>query len=276
MLIPDEVRKCVAFLAYRTATGDFRLVGTAWFAGRPITDSNRATSFLVTARHVIDSIRRLGLDEVWVRLNLSDGKSKFARTSIDGWVSHPSDTSVDVAIHPAGVPAEADHRVYPVNRFASRQVVNEQGIGIGEEVFLTGLFVNHVGRERSIPIVRVGNIAAMAEEPVSTRMGAMEAYLVEARSIGGLSGSPVFAHLGVARVIDGQVRFAQGGPIFFLLGLMHGHWDVSEVDVDESTTEDASVHRNVNMGIGIVVPAWRILEVLDYAEATGADSGDAT
>jgi hypothetical protein len=30
-------------------------------------------------------------------------------------------------------------------------------------------------------------------DPVATPMGPMQAYLIEARSIGGLSGSPVFA-----------------------------------------------------------------------------------
>jgi hypothetical protein len=49
-----------------------------------------------------------------------------------------------------------------------------------------GLFSEHQGAERNIPIVRVGNIAAMPEEPVlTTSWGAIDAYLIEARSIGG-------------------------------------------------------------------------------------------
>lgn len=267
MLIPNDVRKCVTFLAYRLADGQFRLAGTAWYTGKPIANSDRATAFLVTAKHVIDAIRRYGLTEVFVRLNLSKG-STLVRTGIDDWVTHPTDPTVDVAVLRAGVPEEADHLVYPVTRFASHEVVREQSIGIGEEVFLTGLFVNHFGQSRNIPIVRVGNIAAMPEEAVATRLGPMEAYLVEARSIGGLSGSPVFVHLGIARSIDGQVKFAQGGPIFFLLGLMHGHWDVTELDVDDAMLDEPS-RRNINMGIGIVVPAWKISDVLDQPHLGG-------
>jgi len=41
-----------------------------------------------------------------------------------------------------------------------------------------------------------GNIAAMPEELIEVRdFGMMQAYLVESRSLGGISGSPVFVHV---------------------------------------------------------------------------------
>jgi hypothetical protein len=56
-----------------------------------------------------------------------------------------------------------------------------------------GLFKSHYGEQRNIPIIRIGNIAALPEEPVQTHYcGPTDAYLVEVRSIAGLSGSPVF------------------------------------------------------------------------------------
>jgi hypothetical protein len=64
-------------------------------------------------------------------------------------------------------------------------------IGIGNEVAFAGLFVNHHGKKRNEPIVRFGNICGIPSEPVSTKAGDIEAYLVESRSVGGLSGSPV-------------------------------------------------------------------------------------
>ncbi len=106
----------------------------------------------------------------------------------------------------------------------------------------------------------------MPEEPVQTKaLGAIDAYLVEARSIGGLSGSPVFVHLsGVRR---GSLTLGQE-PIYWL-GLMHGHFDLErlETDVVES---DILMDIKVNMGIAIVVPVSKILEVLnqdEFAEA---------
>ncbi len=38
----------------------------------------------------------------------------------------------------------------------------------------------------------MGNIAMMPDEPVRTSIGMMESYLIEVRSIGGLSGAPRF------------------------------------------------------------------------------------
>ena len=45
-----------------------------------------------------------------------------------------------------------------------------------------------------MPILRMGNLAAYPQERVQVEGVEMDAYLIEARSIGGLSGSPVFYH----------------------------------------------------------------------------------
>lgn len=262
MIIPDDVRKCVGFLAYKMADGQFRLAGTAWLFGRLIEGTERSFSFVVTAKHVIEGIRAKGLNRVYLRLNLKDRTSRWFETDLAEWCYHPTDASVDAAVLLGTVPEEADHLLYPLNRFVTEEIRATNGISIGDEVFLTGLFAPHFGQERNIPIIRVGNIAAMPEEPVRTRMGAMEAYLVEARSIGGLSGCPVFVHLGVVRPVGQQLKYAEGGPIFFLLGLMHGHWDIGAPDIDGNQDERDSL-RVVNMGIAIVVPARKISEVLE-------------
>jgi len=100
----------------------------------------------------------------------------------------------------------------------------------------------------------------MPEEPVSRGdLGPIDAYLVEARSIGGLSGTPVFVHMGGVRTLAGKARFRGGS--FYWLGLMHGHWDLP-VSYTDSLAENISTGERVNMGIAIVVPAMKILEVL--------------
>jgi hypothetical protein len=136
---------------------------------------------------------------------------------------------------------------------------------------VTGLFRHHHGKRRSIPIVRVGNLAALDEEQVQTSIGLREAYLIEARSLGGLSGSPVLLNLGTARRIEGkQVVAAGGGPIIFLLGLIHGHFDVpaSRIDADEGDSE--LTPERINTGIAIVVPASKIKEAFDVHSPVGA------
>jgi hypothetical protein len=64
------------------------------------------------------------------------------------------------------------------------------------------------GRHQNVPIVRVGNFASYPAEQIQTGFGRMDAFLIEARSIGGLSGSPVFVHIGNVRVVEVQLKSA--------------------------------------------------------------------
>jgi hypothetical protein len=137
--------------------------------------------------------------------------------------------------------------------------IKEESIGIGDEVFLVGLFTQHRGSQRNIPLLRVGNIAAMPEEPVLSNNKFMDAYLVESQLIGGLSGSPVFVHLGAVRPLGGQIRYAKE-PIFYLLGVMHSHWDSPNYDCPSEDVFELKRQEKVNMGIAIVVPAQKIAE----------------
>jgi hypothetical protein len=258
MRIPDDVRNTVAFVAIRMADESVRFVGTAFVIARaPLPGMSQTFAFTVTARHVIDGVRSKGLDRVHLRVNWTDGGSRWWETPIDSWHFHPTDPSVDVAVFRGAPVPEADIRTIPVAGFVTHDVVRDNEIGIGDEVAIVGLFANRTGMSRNIPIARVGNIAALPEEPIATKLGPTPAYLIEARSIGGLSGSPVFAHLGTSRVIGGSLRLAQS-PVMPLLGLIHGHYDES------STDEVASSSRsNVNMGVAVVTPAERILEIIN-------------
>ena len=112
---------------------------------------------------------------------------------------------------------------------------------------------------KNIPITRIGNIAAMPDEPVSTKLGPMDAYLVESRSIGGLSGSPVFVNTGGSPRRGTLVGTL---PKFYLLGLMHGHFDTDQTEQD-SIADDGIERSPINMGIAVVVPAKEIIDVID-------------
>ena len=173
-----------------------------------------------------------------------------------------------------GIPPEWDHLIIPLSMCVTPQTLVSNEVGLGDEVFVVGLFRHHHGTLKNIPIVRVGNLAALTEEKVSTKdFGLVDAYLIEARSIGGLSGSPVFMNLGVVRYVGGAVKHAHGGPIFFLLGLIHGHYDVPSsavdgVSEDATETEQLSSER-VNTGIAIVVPMEKIVEVMNAHAPNG-------
>lgn len=269
MIVPDEVRKCVAFVGLQMADESFRLCGTAFFFGLDDASNRITEMWAVTAKHVIDGIRNKGLNKTFLRLNTDSGEAIWAEAPIEEWFCHPTDASIDVAVLRLGMPNGADHRVLPLSLCATDEQMKEHEIGVGDEVFVTGLFRHHHGTKRYIPIVRVGNLACLTEERVVTQgFGEMDAYPVEARSIGGLSGSPVFVNLGSMRSKSGGLTIGAGGPRFLLFGLIHGHYDVdaSELDELDQDTIVSSQREHVNTGIAIVVPfnsffsvvqAWR-------------------
>jgi hypothetical protein len=265
MLVPDQVRKCVVFVGYKNAKNEYELAGTGFFVSRPSRDpvGGYGFSYLVTARHVIDGIRSTGADSVALRVNNKSGRAQWVEIPLGNWLFHPTDATVDVALMRCSIPDEGDHVASPLAMFVSEQTIEGVQIGVGDEVFLSGLFAFHHGEQRNIPIIRIGNIAAMPEEPVRTGLGPIDAYLVEARSIGGLSGSPVYVHVPMARTWNARPEFAgKDGSVFYLLGLMHGHWDVPISDSRDELSEDGFQTQRVNVGIAIVVPASKILEVI--------------
>ena len=143
----------------------------------------------------------------------------------------------------------SDH-ILPEADFATAEAIKRHDIGVGDEIIIVGLFTRFHGQTKHVPIVRTGNIAMMSEEKIPTEEGEIEAYLAEGRSIGGLSGSPVFVRhtvkMGGLASADGEEQFLAGLGRAHLL--MHGHWDLP-------VGGEAEHAEAVNMGISIVVPA---------------------
>jgi hypothetical protein len=195
-----------------------------------------------------------------LRLNGSDGRAKGVEVALNSWLFHPEESEVDVAVLPFILTDEMDHLAVPYGNIIPHVNMTLEKIGIGDEVSIPGLFANRIGKERNIPIIRVGNIAALSDpdDKIKTNVGFIEAHLIEIRSLGGISGAPVFAHLGLFRkrgdhVVVSDHEFGQ----FYLIGLTHGHYDRDEGD------DEAAAKEKINQGIAIVVPSHKILEVLD-------------
>jgi hypothetical protein len=254
MQVPPDFLKCVVFLAYDEADG-VHWAGTGFIVGLPWPDGMRRHLYVVTAGHVIDALRDDGHDKVYLRLNFSDRPADLVTTRLAAWRRHP-DPNVDVAILPVTLPPSVDHMNLPVEVFFIREeVAANKALNVGDEVFCTGLLWQRPGAMKNIPVVRVGNIAAMPGEPVETEYGRMVAYVMEARSLGGLSGSPVFVDLGGIRIQQGSISVHP--PEFYLIGVAHGHWDVERRDREGEY---------VNMGLAIVTPAEAISDILKTEE----------
>jgi hypothetical protein len=262
MKVPDEIRKCVAFVGAKRADGSYQLFGSGFFLGYELQGNISKRVVFATARHVIDGVRSILVDEVYIRLNLKNGEAVWIETKLVDWYVHPVDASIDVAVLERGIEAEFDHLVLPSIYHGTEEVLNAGGASLGDEVFIVGLFRHHHGKKRNIPIVRVGNIACFVEEKIQTqKYGEIDAYLIEARSIGGLSGSPVFINLPQVYVENNTLAWSNV-PRGCLVGLIHGHYDVgtSSIDTLDRDTAPAESDR-VNTGIAIVVPFSRVNEV---------------
>jgi hypothetical protein len=253
---------------YANIKGEAKPVGTAFFLSLPVTEK-MSTIVVVSALHVIAEVQQHSDDgKTFLRVNTRDGG--FRIVYVGAWVKpDQSDEIVDVCFCPWPFPwAESDFdiRYFSMEQAATADVMAAQELGVGNEVAFAGLFVNHHGKKRNEPILRFGNIAAMPAEPVSTQHGDIHAYLIESRSVGGLSGSPVFVDVGLLRDAEGTVR--QGDPGVYLLGVVHGHWDApkeaAEVDAQEAAEVDyfGISKEYINMGIAVVTPIDKLFKVI--------------
>lgn len=253
MRIPSQVTKCVAFIGVARDENNpwagLRYLGTAFIVALPDKDGTSTYLHMVTAKHVVDSLNG---KPSYIRINTKDGACGLMDMRNPGWFFHPTDPTADVAVSPCELTAQCEAASLGPIFFLQPGSKEYHSIGVGDEVFITGLFANLTGTKRNLPIVRMGNIAMMPDEKVPTALGDIDAYLIEARSIGGLSGSPVF-------VRDSNLADRK----FYLLGLMHGHWDLPPTSKND--VADIAVARSeVNMGIAIVVPSYKIWETLNH------------
>jgi hypothetical protein len=239
---------------------------------------------LVTAEHVISGLLAQGHD-IWLRMNLKNGEGAEVRFDPSAFRFHPNNEKdpTDVAVSPfdpnglenneTGEKFSIDSVALILNGsggdgFLPSEEFTKEAIGLGSEIAIVGLFRSHYGKNKNVPIVRVGNIAALPGEPVLTSYtGYVSAYLIEARSIAGLSGSPVFALPDPAATVAKALRTGKMGQGAALLGLMHGHFDVPNLNEDVVSDTSAPA-QSVHSGIGIVIPVNKILETIKHPELT--------
>jgi hypothetical protein len=202
--------------------------------------------------------------------------SGVLETDLDAWLFEPDDLAteaVDVAVLPwHSQRGDLDYLMLPHEKLLTESMIKSFRVGLGASLFIPGLFVSHQGTKRNVPIVRTGTIAAMPEEPIETEaMGKMPAYLVESRSVGGLSGSPVLVRTGDCRLSP------KGGKILpprteFILGLVHGHWD-AKLTAEDAVVDIVRKETRVNVGIAVVVPSQKILDVSNCSGTRGGAGG---
>ena len=286
--IDPHILDSVVYLYPSEAEADdgVHLGGSGFILGIFLNVGEYGVRCIVTNRHVIES------GAMVVRINTVDGHRDIIPLDQARWFFHPEGD--DLAVCPIKLGPMHQPNFVRADAFINRQTIESLEIGPGDDVYIPGRFINHEGKQRNLPSVRFGNISQMPWEPIVVDGRPQESFLIEARSISGYSGSPVFMHLppspmapmmtggrwspeGRKLLKDGKLNFAgiskkrmeipiPLGPWLLGVDFCHIRWDepIWSRTRREPVNDDWYVKSNTGM-MG-VIPAWRLLDIIEGLE----------
>jgi hypothetical protein len=244
--IPDGFLQTAIYL-YRSesdATNGSDLGGSGFLAGFVEANNTVRSHYATTNAHVVSDGFR------FIRINTIDGAHDIVETSEGDWTLHPEGD--DVAVCAFSPKSHRDYKYALSRMFITEELISEYNVGPGDEVFMVGRCVGHGGSAKNLPVARFGNIAMLPSEKIRNALGKERPhFLVEVRSVSGFSGSPVFVYDAPGSVMKGARHSILPD---MLLGIDCGHL--------------AEHEEHISAGMAAVVPAWRLLELINRAEAT--------
>jgi hypothetical protein len=264
MRLGREARKCVVFFGVPEDANEITYRGTGFLAEFKHS-SGRKFRYLITATHVATKLTAGD----FIRMNRVDGGAYNEEINRIDWVFHPTS---DIAVAPFQWGQQYDVVPLELNYGLTEARRVQKAIDCGDIIYIVGLFRLHRGSKKNVPIVHVGHIAAMPDEeelvslrdPVTQQERKVAAYLIEAQTLEGLSGSPVFVRRGVKATLaqhDTRVKPLGYGAIF-LMGVYLGAWDARPGEILEAD-RDFKQRLRVPVGIGSVAPFDHIMEVVE-------------
>ena len=251
--IADFMLDGIAFL-YRTedeARRRVKLGGTGFIVTREIKRSKELVGvdlhvpYLISNRHVV-----FGGGASVVSINRRDGSPPaiFPFEPTD-WTEHSKREDL-AAISLMGY---LNHSIHTTAHILESALLTEGGfkklmIGVGDEVFMIGRFINHQGLTQNRPAARFGSIS-MGPENIWVKQDNrfQESIAVEMRSRTGFSGAPVAVYRNQGTVISVEIP-NEYKAFWALLGVNWGYI------LDEE---------GENTWLNGVVPAWKILELFE-------------
>ena len=248
-------------------------IGTAFIIGYPAPGKPDAVvPLIVTAKHVIG-----GREKIYGRFSGKRGHSPtpvlydFEDLRSNGDVWEHTDDGVDILVFRTPHFEEAEYQAFPIALIASREKYLEEDIKPTDRIMFPSLLVNFMGTSRNYPVTRDGSIALIPDEsvPLEYDVGAkryrtnQQVVLIDATSIPGASGSPVFLQPEL-RLKRGTYTLGDYQP--WLLGIMHGFYPASPRELTPVHASRIIPGFAENSGIAIVFPSWKLLEILERNE----------
>lgn len=273
--IDPEVLNCVFYLyeSREDAEKGMQFGGTGFFVGVPserFQQYNHIYVYRITNWHVALE----GGCSV-IRYHTPDGQIRIIELAPTDW-DFPARKD-DIAISPE---LDIDNvTVIPISMFASDQIIKERDIGVGDDVFMVGRFIDYDGSETKMPTVRFGNISLMPA-PIKQPTGFIgESYCLDMRSRSGYSGSPVFvfrtptSNLDEIMRTEQKVFFSSKKAMVYLLGIHWGQFrekceivsdkEISLAEKHNFITEGSYI--KVLSGMTCVIPCQKILDLMNMA-----------
>jgi hypothetical protein len=257
--LTEDARKCVVFFGVPSPPdGKTPYGGTGCLIS--VDEGGFPFGYVVTNRHVAKRLE----GDFKIRVNLKSGGVDELLVERVRWSYHPDPTVDLAATYCAMSNNDFNHLYLPLER-----IVTDEEVWVGAHINIVGLFRLHYGEKRNIPIVHTGNIAALADERVRIRVRdrmsgeTIDAacHLVEAQTLDGLSGSPIFVH-DFVKLKTGPHSSAGAFGTVRLLGLYQGSWDGEPGAILEADKDYRSGKIRVPIGRGLAVPGGRIRELL--------------
>jgi hypothetical protein len=249
--VPDEYLDCVVYLypSIPDANAGKKLGGSGFIVR--VDEAGMDFYYVVTNRHVVEA------GSTTVRFNTPSETHIALECDEREWIL---DTHADLAVYLLPDPDPRSLRIRPieVSHFITEEQLKRLDIGIGSEVFFAGRFINVEGRAKNRPSLRFGTIAQAGTEIIDNQ----ESLVVEARSIPGFSGSPVFVYIPTnspLSVASSGLRTQGVGP--FLLGVDWAHINDYGDAIDDRGNELPYKIR-MNSGMMAVVPVQKLLDLL--------------
>lgn len=285
LAVPSDNMRSVAFLTVDEPGEDgiIRRIpkATAFFVGVQVENTPHRVDYFVTARHCID---QAGANrKLFIRFNTKTTGFVEVETNTDDWFQSDTDDVAVILGKPGGLaalglsPREIDGSSVGISAFVGadywwRGEAPEIGWvqiqpSVGNEVYFVGLFSEHFGQERNLPVARFGHISRMPSD-IDLKSGdvwfTVTAYLMEFHSWGGHSGSPVFFMYPITIQAGSSVDM---GYISGLMGLVSAHYDIEK---KAAKTGDivGEVQVGLNSGIAVVTPAEAIRQILMREDVT--------
>jgi hypothetical protein len=168
--IPTDISKTVVFI-YKGPDGTLEQAdGTGFFVSIPSPPvPNRLWGYLVTAKHMVvtdkNDLNSPLLSNLWVRVNMkAGGTSMYKLDLITSGSSQTlffnSDPTVDVAVSTIGRVDmdKMDLEFLPEDMLIGTDDFQKLNIGVGTDMFFTGMFTGFLGEKKSYPVVRFGKL----------------------------------------------------------------------------------------------------------------------